>query len=112
MALPFKRTRPLAQAGKGKGPGATSRHARPRRAPAHPKRENGARPGTLPDDEVAAKVGRTPGAVRQKRGKLGTPNPATYVAVPVMLLAVTLVSCYMPAYRASKVDPMAALRYE
>jgi putative ABC transport system permease protein len=43
---------------------------------------------------------------------LGTPNPATYVAVPVMLLLVTLASCYAPAYRASKVDPMAALRYE
>ena len=43
---------------------------------------------------------------------LGTPNPATYVAVPIMLLLVTLASCYVPAYRASKVDPMAALRYE
>ena len=43
---------------------------------------------------------------------LGTPNPATYVAVPVTLLLVTLASCYVPAYRASQVDPMAALRYE
>jgi predicted permease len=43
---------------------------------------------------------------------LGKPNPATYVAVPIMLLLVTLASCYVPAYRASKVDPMAALRYE
>jgi hypothetical protein len=31
--------------------------------------------GRLPDDEVAAKVGRTPDAVRQKREKLGIPNP-------------------------------------
>jgi hypothetical protein len=31
--------------------------------------------GRLPDDEVAAKVGRTPDAVRCKRGKLGIPNP-------------------------------------
>ena len=31
--------------------------------------------GSLPDDEVAAKVGRTPNAVRCKREKLGIPNP-------------------------------------
>jgi hypothetical protein len=31
--------------------------------------------GKLPDDEVAAKVGRTPNAVRIKREKLGVPNP-------------------------------------
>src|SRR5262249_22899171 len=43
---------------------------------------------------------------------LGTPHPATFVAVPPILFAVTFASCYMPAYRASKVDPMAALRYE
>jgi hypothetical protein len=31
--------------------------------------------GRLPDDEVAAKVGRSPNAVRCKREKLGIPNP-------------------------------------
>jgi len=31
--------------------------------------------GKLPDQEVAAKVGRTPNAVRVKRAKLGIPNP-------------------------------------
>jgi hypothetical protein len=31
--------------------------------------------GRLPDAEAAAKVGRAPGAVRQKREKLGIPNP-------------------------------------
>jgi hypothetical protein len=31
--------------------------------------------GELPDDEVAAKVGRTPGAVRSQRQLLGIPNP-------------------------------------
>jgi hypothetical protein len=31
--------------------------------------------GRLPDGEVAAKVGRTPNAVRQKRQELGIPNP-------------------------------------
>jgi hypothetical protein len=32
-------------------------------------------PGRLPDEEVAAKVGRTPNAVRCKREKLDIPNP-------------------------------------
>ncbi len=43
---------------------------------------------------------------------LGTPNPATYVLVPIILLLVTLASCYVPALRASRVDTMVALRYE
>jgi hypothetical protein len=31
--------------------------------------------GRLPDDEVAARLGRSPNAVRCKREKLGIPNP-------------------------------------
>jgi len=31
--------------------------------------------GKLPDEEVAARIGRTPNAVRVKRKKLGVPNP-------------------------------------
>ncbi|MCP5115994.1 MAG: hypothetical protein GY953_34635 [bacterium] len=55
------------------------------------------------------------GSTRLIEGRLCgiTPtDPATFAAVSAMLVAVTLLASYIPARRATKVDPMVVLRYE
>jgi len=62
---------------------------------------------------MAVGVGGAFGLSRFMQGMLfgvGSSDPVTYIVVVVLLASAAMISCYVPARRAVRVDPVAALR--
>jgi putative ABC transport system permease protein len=44
--------------------------------------------------------------------EVGSTDPATFAAIVLLFTAVSLIACYIPARRATRVNPLIALRYD
>ena len=60
--------------------------------------------------EIAAFV--STGVLSRLVFNIGTHDPTSFIASGVTLTAVALLACFIPAWRAARVDPMVALRYD
>lgn len=57
-------------------------------------------------------LGRVLASLPQMLYGVSPSDPATFLAVTFLLTTAALAACYLPARRAARIDPMAALRHE
>jgi ABC-type antimicrobial peptide transport system permease subunit len=60
---------------------------------------------------ISAGVALT-GRLRELLFEIQPTDPATFIAVPLALLVIAVAACYLPARRATRVNPIVALRHE